>query len=525
MDQFSSSIFFYSALLFSAALLILSKNRGKRLLPPGPPALLVIGNVFNAPSSFEWVTYARWAKEYESALIFLRVFGTGILVLSSREDAEELLEKRSSKYSTRPSIPMMDIIGNSEVVVPVMPYGAHWKNCRKLFHREVETKTALYRPQELAATRRLLKRLCDTDGRSVVSEIWKLWSSDVVLSLAYGIQVLPENDPFVKIADEASDSFALASHPEAFLVNVLPVLRHVPAWFPGAEFKRKAKEWRKSIYALVEVPFEIVKAQLASGRDVQPSIASRLIPALNTENSEVLEKDSIVLRDVLANVFAAGPDLAVAMETFLLAMLMFPSVAREAQDAIDRVISAANLPRFEDISDQKIPYLDALVREVLRWNPIAPLAMPHATTADDTYKGYFIPRGTTVVANVWSMLRDEKVYGSDTQIFNPKRFLDKEGRIDITVPYPEEPEDVRELITNYPHYLVYPDMAHEVLSIAVVSVLWAFNILKATNEKGEFLEPSGKYISGAVCAPEPFQCVFKPRSALTRKLIQESLDE
>ena len=89
------------------------------------------------------------------------------------------------------------------------------------------------------------------------------------------------------------------------------------------------------------------------------------------------------------------------METFLLAMVTYPSIAKDAQNAIDDAIHSTAFPTFEDFTDQKIPYLDALVSEVLRWNPVAPLAMPHATTADDVYKGYFIPKGTLVFGNIW----------------------------------------------------------------------------------------------------------------------------
>ncbi|KIK57867.1 hypothetical protein GYMLUDRAFT_736512 [Collybiopsis luxurians FD-317 M1] len=563
----------YSALFFATTLLyIFSKRRSNHPLPPGPPGLPLVGNVLNAPSSFEWVKYAEWAKEYDSELIFLRVFGTGMLALSSREDAEELLEKRSAIYSNRytlyiiiskipslpmmlfyrPSIPMMDIIGNSEVVVPVMPYCEHWKECRKLFHREVEAKTALHRPREIAATRRLMKSLCDSEGKNVSSSIWTLWSSDVVLSLAYGIEVLPENDPFVKIANEAANSFAMAGQPGSFLVNTLPVLRHIPAWLPGAGFQRKAAQWRKSIYALAEVPFDTVRARLALGHDVQSSIASRMIPTLNNDNPETFEKASTTLCHALANIFAAGPDIAVAMETFLLAMVTYPSVAKDAQNAIDRAIQSTAFPTFEDITDQKIPYLDALVSEVLRWNPVAPLAMPHATTADDVYKGYFIPKGTIVMPNVWSMLRDEKVYGARTEEFNPGRFLieiaEYEGEkrrvvINTDVPYPEVAFGFGRrkcagrcmwcfffFFSEGPcpcnaFTCSFTVMAREVLSFAIASVLWGFDIRKATNDKGEVLEPSGKYISGAVCRPEPFECVFKVRSSHVRQLLLESLDD
>lgn len=46
-------------------------------------------------------------------------------------------------------------------------------------------------------------------------------------------------------------------------------------------------------------------------------------------------------------------------------------------------------------------YINALLKETIRWTGIAPLGNPHATTADDVYNGYFIPKGTIVIGNSW----------------------------------------------------------------------------------------------------------------------------
>ncbi|KAG2132215.1 cytochrome P450, partial [Suillus cothurnatus] len=107
--------------------------------------------------------------------------------------------------------------------------------------------------------------------------------------------------------------------------------------------------------------------------------------------------------------------------TFALAMVLYPDVQRRAQGEIDSVVGRDRLPTFEDRAS--LPYVESVLRETLRWCPIAPLGVPHATSSDDTYDGYFIPKGTAVISNIWAMSRDEKRYPSASS-FIPERFLD-----------------------------------------------------------------------------------------------------
>jgi cytochrome P450 len=79
------------------------------------------------------------------------------------------------------------------------------------------------------------------------------------------------------------------------------------------------------------------------------------------------------------------------MATFFLAMATHPDCQTKAQEEIDSVIGTHRLPEFDDRSS--LPYVEAVYREVMRWKPVAPLIIPHATTEDDVYEGYFIPKG------------------------------------------------------------------------------------------------------------------------------------
>lgn len=82
-------------------------------------------------------------------------------------------------------------------------------------------------------------------------------------------------------------------------------------------------------------------------------------------------------------------------------MTVYPEVQRKAQEEIDRVIGSERLPGFED--RENLPYIDAIVKEILRWNPVGPMGLPHMTTEDDIYEGYLIPKGAVILANIWSV--------------------------------------------------------------------------------------------------------------------------
>jgi cytochrome P450 len=119
---------------------------------------------------------------------------------------------------------------------------------------------------------------------------------------------------------------------------------------------------------------------------------------------------------------------------FFAAMILNPKAMRKAQEELDRVVGKGELPDFSHKDD--LPYIDALIKEVLRWSPPLPLALPKRAMQDNVYRGYFIPEGAIVMENVWAIFRDQNVY-PDPEAFNPDRFL-KDGKINPLVFDPED---------------------------------------------------------------------------------------
>ena len=80
-------------------------------------------------------------------------------------------------------------------------------------------------------------------------------------------------------------------------------------------------------------------------------------------------------------------------------MAMFPEVQRQAQAEIDRVVGPGRLPTFED--RENLPYVNAMIKEILRWHPILPMGAAHTSIRDDGWGEYVIPKGTMVMPNTW----------------------------------------------------------------------------------------------------------------------------
>ena len=83
-------------------------------------------------------------------------------------------------------------------------------------------------------------------------------------------------------------------------------------------------------------------------------------------------------------------------------MALHPEVQKKAQAELDAVVGPTRLPNFED--RKSLVYIEAVVKEALRWHNVTPLGIAHVTREDDEFGGYFVPAGSVMVSNIWSAL-------------------------------------------------------------------------------------------------------------------------
>ncbi|KAJ6458411.1 cytochrome P450 [Mycena vitilis] len=488
MIEISNSTLAFSISVFLFYAFNWRPKRSKLPLPPGPKKLPLVGNLFDLPSERQWETYLEWSKQFNSDVIHVNVAGTSIVVLSSMEAVKNLLDKRSSLYSDRPSAPMLTDLMGWDFGMGLMKYGERLRAHRKLFHDAFNVGAVkLFHPQNRAAAHGLLRRLLQ-DPRDPM-EHFRHMAAALMMDVTYGIAVRTSHDPYIKLAKEAMHGFSVASIPGTFLVDSIPALKYVPDWVPGADFKLKAKEWRKVTRDLVNVPFADTKCNIAVGAAAM-SFTSLHLRNLDDSTGSNKQEQEAVIQAAAANMYAAGADTtSAALGTFVLAMLANPEAQKKGQAEIDSVIGAGHLPDYAD--EGALPYISAIVKEVLRWRNVTPIALPHYVAVDDEFQGYRIPARSIVLGNTWAILHDENMY-PDPYLFKPERFL-LEGKLNPAV---RDPETVAfgfgRRICPGKH------MAASSLWITIASILSTFNITKAVDKDGKIVEPTYEYFEGLV---------------------------
>ncbi|CAL1695172.1 unnamed protein product [Somion occarium] len=502
----------------SAALLafhwLYSRRGSRHSSPPSLPGLPIIGNLRDLQAHENWLTFFRWGKANNSDLIHLRSFGTDFVVVNTLEIATDLFDKRSSIYNDRPRYTMLNELVGFEWLIGLIPYGDLWKDTRRSFHREIgSVGLKRFTNIELAASRQLLRRL-RSSPEAYMKHIRHM-AGRIIMRIAYGIEIKEENDVYIDIAEEAMQAFSACTNAGSFLVDLMPILKYLPEWFPGSDFKQLAKAWRVPVTAMLDRPFEFVKKHTELD-DIPTCAAVTLREDMKKRDVDPAYAD-YVAKATLASMYAGGADTTVStLSSFVLAMTLYPDVQVRAQEEIDRVIGAGRLPDFSDRNS--LPYVEAVVRESLRWHPVLPIASPHRLLQDDEYNGYFLPKGTFVIGNIWAMLHDPMVY-PDPGAFKPERFL-KDGVIDPTV------RDPTVACFGFGRRICPGRLlAKESVWITVASLLATYKFSKAIGPDGKPITPKEDYIPGTISYPKPFACDMRPRSAEYEALIMASSNE
>jgi len=485
--------------------------RARRLpLPPGPKGHAVIGNLFDMPKENDCLVYSEWQKAYGD-MVYVTVLGQRFLVVNSLKIAADLLEKRSTYYSGRMKLTFGGELCNHQRSV-AFAEGDRNREARKLAHRALNP-TAVKQWQSLqeAEAYKTLRKLLQTPSNFTKHFHHNAGSS--IMRIVYGYELEGEDDPFLKHANKVMAEFSQACAPGHWMVDILPFLKHVPGWVPGAGFQNNALKMRANVDQLFDAPVDLVKNRMVDGT-ARPSMTSQWLD-LDKEQA-----DEEHIRSLAGTLYGGGVDTTPsALTSFVMAMVLYPEVQKKAQAELDSIVRTDRLPVIADRAD--LPYVEALIKEVLRWAPVSPMGLPHRLIKEDEYDGYRIPKNTIVMGNIWHMNRDTATYGADVDTFRPDRFLGPD-------PAP------RGFSTSNTHEFgsaafgfgrrVCPGehFAFASLFILVSNILATMEISPLLGADEKPILPEVAFESGVTAHPKPFKCNITPRSAKAVELINNT---
>ncbi|KAJ7209438.1 cytochrome P450 [Mycena rebaudengoi] len=453
-----------SLVVLGAILLRLFKTKRGAKLPPGPPGIVFFGNLFQL-SSRVWLKFTGW-KTYGS-IVYLDIAGQPIIVLNNAKTAADLLDRRGLIYSDRPGNIVASEMMTGGLLFAMSHYGDTWRIMRRVA-QEALSKNFAHKFHAIQSKEAVLL----THSLLVNPTAWgshlRRTAASVVLSMVYDTPaLLSEEDPNITRINDFADRLVNAAYPGAYLVEYFTWMKYLPSWM--AKWKRDVLEQYSIDDAMFRGLFNEVSNRVAQGHQLSGFCAHML----ETKDRHGLnEKESAW---TAATLYGAGTDTT---STVL--------VQRRAQTELDAVVGRSRMPTFADYNS--LPYIRALIKETLRWAPMAPIGVPHRLMEDDYYEGHFIPKGSIVIANVWAMNRDPEVYGHNADLFEPTRHLDGDGRLAVVIP--ETKDEGHNTFGFGRRNCVGRHLANDSLFIDCASILWALSIEPFYDHNGAPIIPS-----------------------------------
>ncbi|KAK7453396.1 hypothetical protein VKT23_011659 [Stygiomarasmius scandens] len=498
------------AFAFLAVLRFFKKSNSGHY-PPGPRGIPILGNVFQLDTVNPWHTFVKW-KDLYGPMIYLNVAGQSIVILNSKKVVDDLFERRSAKYIDRHRFIMLEkVTGDSNIAF--MRAGERWRKMRRASDHALGARISSKYHRTQTNESIILAHGILNRPDTWLSQVERT-SSSIALSLVYDLPPLQSlDDPTVIFMNNYVEHIGQVAMPGNFLVDVFPILEYLPKFL--AKWKRDAEKDFEKYDDRFEKLFLKVKNEAEKGNEQRPSFSLSL--AENQKQHKMPDQDCAWLAGAL---YSAGHETtATTMTWFMFSMIQFPDVQAQAQEELDRVVGRSRLPSFADI--KHLPYIQAIVKEILRWRPAVPTGVPHIPTEDDYYEGYFIPKGTICIPCTWAINRDPDVYGSDADGFRPERHLDEHGHLKDETSEGHSTYGFGQRICAGRH------VANNGLYIQIAMILWTLRLEAPLDNNGNPLKPdvNAEDSNGIFNRPPPFKVIATPRSQDAEAIIQLARDE
>ncbi|KAF5365306.1 hypothetical protein D9758_005453 [Tetrapyrgos nigripes] len=453
------------------------------------------------PSKKFWLTYIEWGKKYGGSgieltrvlipiraildsgdLIHFTRFGKHYLVLNSLQAARDILDKQTRITSDRANA-QLDRISYFEEFITFQPYSDKWRKSRRLFHQIFRADaTSQFRPIQTRQIYDFVESL--RSSKYTLKDQIATVSQKIMFEAIYGLEIssnreeMPANNRELIDIDVGSDSIFTPGW-DGF--KYIPFIQYLPSWFPNGQLIAAHHVLGKMTQDGVNKPWDAVQEKIAHGD--HSSLIANLLSGIDPENRE--EIHTIKWFGFTCVVVAADTTMS-AISTFFLAMSLYPHVQSKGQEELNTVLGKGRMPTFDD--RPSLPFIEAIFREVMRWHPALPMGVAHDSLEDIIYEGYYIPKGTSIYANIWAMTHDASVY-KDPDQFIPERHLRNDGHFDNINSILAYGFGRRVCVGRY--------MANDTIWLAIAATLAAVEISSLPNENVE-----DYFTDGSLCSPE-----------------------
>ncbi|XP_046306450.1 cytochrome P450 2C42 isoform X4 [Marmota monax] len=397
------------------------QRSGRGRLPPGPMPLPILGNILQIDTKNISKSLTNLSKVYGP--VFTLYLGTRpTVVLHGYEAVKEALIDRGEVFSGRGSLPLVDRVSKGLGII--LTTGSRWKVMRRF---------SVMTLRNFGMGKRSIEDRVQEEARCLVEELRKTKSSpcdptfllgcapcNVICSIVFHNRFDYKDKDFLNLMRKLNENVQILSSPWIQVCNNFPALID---YFPGSHktFLKNSSDLKQHFLKKIKEHQESL--DMNNPRDF---IDCFLIKMEEEKGNSQTEFTTEALINTVNDLFGAGTETTTSTLRYGLLLLMkHPEVTAKVQEEIDHVIGRHRSPCMQDKSS--MPYTEAVLHEIQRYFDLVPTNLPHAVTCDIKFRNYFIPKGTTIITSLTSVLYDSKEFPNPKK-FDPGHFLDESGK-------------------------------------------------------------------------------------------------
>ncbi|KAJ7642256.1 cytochrome P450 [Roridomyces roridus] len=475
-------------------------------IPAGPRGFPILG-AFPLLTQYPEVTLDRWAKKFGD-LYSLWLGNQLFVIVSSPEVVKDLIVTNGAVFSSR-----KEMFVKSKTVfvgrgITATPYNDRWRKHRRiastwLNQRAVDSYTNILDSEATV----LIKAMYQESRAGTVPVNPQPHagraSLNNMLSVVFGTRTGSIYHPLVGQALKISREFMNVTGPMSNLVDFIPILQHLPS-----PMRARGEKLHEKLVETYGGMIKDIEHRMESGENVPDCLAKTMIESKGEEKMDDLDMA------ILASAFMIGgvETTAAIMQWFSALIPAYPEIQKRAHEELDRVVGRDRMPTVED--EKNLPFCHAIVKEVERCHNPFWLGTPHFASENFTYKGQFIPKGTVVVLNTYTMHHDPKRHANPDK-FDPERYLQDNltSADSANLADPNERD----------HWMfgagrrICPGMivAEREIWLTISRMLWAFTMEALPEEPIDLKEYDG--LSGR--SPVPFRVNVIPRDSRVAQVL------
>ncbi|XP_028631560.1 cytochrome P450 2C70 [Grammomys surdaster] len=487
------ALFFFLGIWLSCFLLLFlwNQHRGRMKLPPGPTPLPIVGNILQVGVKNISKSMNMLAEKYGPVFtVYLGLKPT--VVLHGYEVLKETLIDRGDEFSDKMQSSLLSRI--SQGLGIVFSNGETWKQTRRfslmvLRSMGMGKKTIEDRIREEVIY--LLDALRKTNGTPCdPSFLLACVPCNVISAVIFQHRFDYNDETFIGFMKNFHRKIEILASPWAQLCNAYPILYYLPGIHNSV--LKEVTEQKKFI--LMEINRHQKSLNLSNPQDFIDYFLIKMEKEKHNEKSE-FTMDNLVV--TIGDLFGAGTETTSStMKYGLLLLLKYPEVAAKIQEEIARVIGRHRSPCMQDRSN--MPYTDAVLHEIQRYIDFVPIPLPRKTTQDVEFRGYHIPKGTSVMACLTSVLHDDKEFPNPEK-FDPGHFLDEKGNF--------KKSDYFVAFSAGRRACIGEGLARMEMFLILTNILQHFTLKPLVNPEDIDITPVNP---GLLSVPPPFELCFIP---------------